>query len=106
MEIQYFNTSYEDLEIDIIQVEWSDPGVVLESASYKDGVDLGLSGCTNPYNADASSCILSASIDTIMRYRSKDWLKLSFFPGKEPADLTSTIVVEGGATLMYEYGSL
>jgi hypothetical protein len=103
VEIQYFNTSYEDFEIDIIRVEWDDPNVLLEFASYQDGVDLGLTSCNV---TQGGTCLLQASIDTIMPSRSKDWLKLSFAPGVEPAGLTITIVVEGGATLIYEYGSL
>ena len=49
---------------------------------------------------------VTVSIDTVLRDRSKDWLKLSFDPAIEPDGLTVTIVVEGGATLIYEYGSL
>ena len=93
VEIQYFNTSYEDIEIDIIRVEWTDDSV-LESASYKDGVDLGISGGSPA----------QASISTIMPDRSKDWLKLSFDSGDAPDGLTVTIVTSTGATLTYVFG--
>ena len=94
VEIQYFNTSFEDIEIDIIMVEWTD-GSVLESASYQDGVDLLLTG-------DSPQ---SASINTIIPARSKDWLKLSFDSGEVPEGLTITIVTSTGATLVYVFGS-
>ena len=99
VEIQYFNTSYEDIEIDIIRVEWDDTSVMLEGASYKDGVDLGISGC----NVVDGKCVLQASIDTIMPDRSKDWLKLSFDSNDAPDGLTITIVTSTGATLTYVY---
>jgi hypothetical protein len=94
VEIQYFNTSFEDLEIEIIRVEWTD-GAVLENASYKDGVDLGISGGSPA----------EASISTLMPDRSKDWLKLSFDSGDAPEGLTVTIVTDDGATFTYVYGS-
>ena len=94
VEIQYFNTSYDEIEIDIIRVEWTD-GSVLESASYRDGVDLGISGGSPA----------QASIDTIMPARSKDWLRLSFDSGNAPEGLTIIIVTSTGATLTYEFGS-
>ena len=93
VEIQYFNTSREAIEIDIIKVEWDDPGVTLLSASYRDGVDLGISG----------SSPTSASIDTIMSARSKDWLKLNFSNRKAPDGLTVTIVTDNGSTFEYIY---
>ncbi len=92
VEIQYFNTAYEEIEIDIIRVEWTDDSV-LESASYQDGVDLGLAG-DSPQQA---------SIDTVMDARSKDWLKLSFDSGDAPEGLTVTIVTSTGSTLIYEF---
>ena len=95
VEIQYFNTSYEDLVIDIIRVEWNDPSVQLEYASYQDGVDLGISG----------SSPAQASISTLVPDRSKDWLKLSFDSGDAPEGLTVTIVTDEGATFTYVYGS-
>ncbi|MBT8057581.1 MAG: DUF11 domain-containing protein, partial [Gammaproteobacteria bacterium] len=100
VEIQYFNTSYEDIEIDIIRVEWADPNVLLESASYQDGVNLGISGC----DLISGTCVLSASIDTIMPARSKDWLKLSFTSGDAPDGLKVIVVTSTGATLIYEFG--
>ena len=102
VEIQYFNTSQDDLEIDIIRLEWDDPSVLLEFASYQDGVDLGISGC----DPTPDGCLLQASIDTILPDRSKDWLKMSFTPGVEPDGLTITIVTDGGATFTHEYGTL
>ena len=64
VEIQYFNTGYEDFEIEIIRVEWTDTAVKLESASYQDGVSLGLGleagddGCYNgtPPPPDGRRC--------------------------------------------------
>jgi hypothetical protein len=103
VEIQYFNTSYEDLEIEIIRVEWTDTDVELEFASYQDGVDLGISGC----NSTPDGCLLQANIDpaTVLDARSKDWLKLSFDSGDAPDGLTVTIVTSTGATFTYVYGS-
>ncbi len=92
VEIQYFNTSQDDITIDIIRVEWTD-GSVLESASYQDGVDLGISG----------SSAAEASIETSMPARSKDWLKLNFVGDVEPDGLTVTIVTSTGATFSYDY---
>ncbi len=102
VEIQYFNTSYEAIEIDIIRVEWDDTNVELEWASYQDGVDLGIPGCG--VTAE-NTCLLQASIDTILLDRSKDWLKLSFDSEDAPEGLTITIVTSNGATLIYEFGS-
>ncbi|MDH3748046.1 MAG: hypothetical protein OER97_07535, partial [Gammaproteobacteria bacterium] len=102
VEIQYFNTSFEDLEIEIIRVEWDDQAVMLESASYQDGVDLGISGCDPTMD---NTCILQASIfpATVLDARSKDWLKLSFDSGDAPDGLTVTIVTSTGATFTYVY---
>ena len=102
VEIQYFNTSYEDLEIEIIRVEWIDTTVELDFASYQDGVDLGISGC----NITPDGCLLQANIDpaTVLDARSKDWLKLSFDNEDAPAGLTVTIVTSTGATFTYVYG--
>ena len=103
VEIQYFNTSYEDLAIEIIRVEWTDTSVELESASYQDGVDLGISGC----DPSPDGCLLQANIDppTTIEDRSKDWLKLSFDNEAAPAGLTVTIVTDDGATFTYVYGA-
>jgi hypothetical protein len=103
VEIQYFNTSYEALELEIIRVEWTDTEAELEFASYEDGVDLGISGC----NPTSAGCLLQASIDppTVFEARSKDWLKLSFDPAKAPDGLKVTIVTSTGATFTYVYGA-
>ena len=104
VEIQYFNTSFEALDLDIIQVEWQDRDMTLLSASYQDGLGLGISGCGT---LDPAPCLLSASIDTTFDARSKDWLKLSFVDssGKkaEPENLKVTIVTDDGATFSYIY---
>jgi len=108
VEIQYFNISFEELQIDIIRIQWDNAdGVLLESASYQDGVDLDLSGCV--VSQVNGKCSLSAAIDTILPPRSKDWLKLSFIKpnGKSaglPNGLTVTIVTSDGSTLYYEWG--
>ena len=39
VEIQYFNTSSEDIEIEIIRIEWTDTDVELEFASHQDGAE-------------------------------------------------------------------
>ena len=115
VEIQYFNTAYEDLEIEIFRVEWDKDTdyPLLEFASYQDGVPLeigleaGDDGC---YNGEppppVGRCLLQANIDpaTVLDARSKDWLKLSFFPAVAPAGLTVTIVTSTGATFTYGYG--
>ncbi len=93
VEVQYFNTSQEDLEIEIIQVEWDDPSVTLIDGSYQDGVDLGISG-TSPQ---------IANIDTDLPARSKDWLKLDFSSGDAPDGLVITITTSTGSTLVYDY---
>ena len=93
VEIQYFNTSQDEITIEIIRVEWDDNTVVLDSASYQDGVDLGISGGSPA----------QASIETVMPARSKDWLKLSFDPAVEPDGLTITIVTSTNATFTYVY---
>jgi len=92
VELQYFNTSQEAVEIDIIGVTWTD-GAVLESASYQDGTDLSLSG-GSPQSADISNTLGA---------RKKDWLRLSFNPGGVPDGLVITIVTTDGSTLTYEY---
>ena len=92
VELQYFNTNQEAIEIDIIGITWTD-GAVLESATYQDGVDLGLSG-GSPQSADISN---------ILGARKKDWLKLSFSPGGAPDGLVITIVTTDGSTLTYEF---
>ena len=104
VEIQYFNTGFEDLEIEIIRIEWTETGVALESASYRDG--LGISGC----DMSSYGCVLEAAIDppTLFEARSKDWLKLSFDNGetrKAPLGLKVTIVTVEGATFTHVYGS-
>ena len=97
VEIQYFNTAQEDITIQIIEVEWDDAGdtILLESASYQDGVDLGLSGTSAQ----------TANINTVLPARSKDWLKLQFSNDDAPDDLKVTIVVSDGSTLIYDYHS-
>jgi len=92
VEIQYFNTSQEAIEIDIIGVTWTD-GAVLQSATYQDGTDLGLSG-GSPQSADVSYT---------MGARKKDWLRLDFNPNGVPDGLTITIVTTDGSTLTYEF---
>ena len=93
VEVQYFNTSQDEITLDIIRVEWDEPGVTLESASYLDGIDLGLSGGSPQ----------QASINTVMDGREKDWLKLSFSSNDAPEGLTITVVTSTGATLTYVY---
>ena len=120
VEIQYFNTSFEPITIEIIRVEWTDPNgtvndVKLEFASYQDGVPLGIGleagddGCyngANPLLKPDDLCRLQASISTEIPARSKDWLKLSFDSGKAPAGLTITIVTDNNdGTFTYVYGS-
>ncbi|NNC81626.1 MAG: DUF11 domain-containing protein [Acidimicrobiales bacterium] len=97
VEIQYFNTSFEALDLDMIQVKWPDTDIRLVSASYLDGVDLGISG----------SSVVSADIDTQFDARSKDWLKLNFVGANDkkvdPANVTVTIITDDGATFSYAY---
>ena len=92
VEIQYFNSSRDEITLEIIRVEWDD-GSILESASYQDGVDLGISGGSPA----------QASIETVMPARSKDWLKLSFDTNRVPAGLKVIIVTSTGATFSYDY---
>ena len=115
VEIQYFNTSYEDVDIEMIRVEWDDPDVFLEFASHQDGVPLEIGfgfddGCYNGTTTPpVVGCLLQADIDppTTIEARTKDWLKLSFVDadGKAagmPAGLTVTIVLdEDGGTFTW-----
>jgi uncharacterized repeat protein (TIGR01451 family) len=111
VEIQYFNTSYEPVEIDIIRIEWDDPTVLLESAifQFQNYGDLGISGCRNGIEPEPGMCLLQASIGSptdpvIIPARSKDWLKLSFDNEGAPGGLTVIIVTDNGATLIHKFG--
>jgi len=109
VEIQYFNNGYEDITIEIIQVEWTATGKLLEFASYQDGVPLGIgfeSGNDDGCQLVGGKCRLSASISTLIEARTKDWLKLSYDSGDAPDGLKITIVTDTGAIFTYEYGSL
>jgi uncharacterized repeat protein (TIGR01451 family) len=104
VEIQYFNTSYEEVEIDMMRIEWDDPSVLLESAIFQFRAgddDIGLSGCGVTLEG---TCLLQDETNTILPARSKDWLKLSFDPGGAPTGLTITIVTDNGSTLIHEFG--
>ena len=109
--IQYFNTSYEAITLEIIQVEWdatTDPETLLEFASYQDGVLLEIGSDTGLDNGceetSTGICRLSASISTLIEARDKDWLKLSFNSQDAPVGLTVTIVTDTGAIFTYVYG--
>jgi len=103
VEIQYFNTSRDPLEIDIILIQWDESDQrcdVLEDASYRDGTaidvsDVSVSNGTISMNAGIDSTILDA--------RSRDWLRLSFDCNRVPSGLTITIVTSDGSTLEYVY---
>jgi hypothetical protein len=94
VEIEYSNSGSEPIEFDIIRVDWTDDSI-LESASFLDGFDLGISG----------SSPAQGSIDTIIAGEGEDWLRLIFDTGEAPEGLKVTIVTSTGATLTHEYSS-
>ena len=104
VEIQYFNTSYEPLEISIINVGWPDTDIQLVSASYQDGEPLFTDlGCPI---VDGACLVRDDDLTTTLDARSKDWLKLKFEKDGspiEPENVTVTIVTSDGATFSYVY---
>ena len=104
VEIQYFNTSYEALEISIINVGWPDTDIKLVSASYQDGEPL-FTDLDCPI-VDGACLVTDDELTTTLDARSKDWLKLEFEKDGssiEPENVTVTIVTSDGATFSYVY---
>lgn len=90
VEIEYTNSGSEPIAFDIIRVEWTD-GSMLESASFLDGVDLGISGQSPA----------QGSIEAAIPEGTTDWLSLSFDTEDAPEGLTVTMVTSTGATLTF-----
>ena len=90
VEIQYVNTSQDEITLATIVVTWTD-GDELLSASYQGGVKLDLE----------SSSPADASVDTVMPAGGKDWLKLNFASNTKPENLTVTFVTDSGSAFTY-----